>query len=130
MDDIVLPVPVSELWASLGDFPHGMYRQPTWAECLALSKRFGHPIGELYLEGDAQTYHFKQVPMGRTLKIIMMPQEKGFILRWLDSDKLSSVKDILSGVYHEHLLRLGDQFEAVRSGWMVVQDAGHLRIWG
>lgn len=130
MDDVVLPIPVSELWASLGDFRYGMYMQPTWAECLALSKRFGHPIGELYLEGDAQTHAFKQVPVSRTLRVVMMPQEEGFLLRWLDTDVLAFVKVILGGVYHDDLLRFGDQFEAVRSGRMIVLGAGHLGLGG
>ena len=129
MDDIVPPVPVSELWSSLGDFRYGAYMQPTWAECLALSKRFGHPIGALYLEGDAQTHAFKQVPVGRTLRVVTIPQQEGFIMRWLFSED-PFVKSLLGGVYHDDLLRFGDQFEAVRSGRMIVLGAGHLRLGG
>jgi hypothetical protein len=86
MADIVLPVPVSVLWASLKDFPYGLYRDRTWAECFALRKRFGYLIGELYLKEDAQTDDFVRVPINCDLRVVMMPQEEGFILRWLNAD--------------------------------------------
>jgi hypothetical protein len=128
MDDVVLPVPVSKIWASLSDFPYGGFQSGTWAECLAISKRVGNPLGELYLAGDAQTDDFKRVPISRNLRVVMMPQGEGFILRWLDPGEPSSVKLILGGIYHEYLLRSFEQFEEVRSGWMRVLDTGHLRI--
>jgi hypothetical protein len=131
--DIVLPVPVSEIWASLRDFSYSWIGSSTWAECLRAASRAGNDVlGEVHLKGDAQTDDFTSVPIGPSLKVLMMqlPQEEEFILRWGNPDH-EWMEISLSGTNHEYLMPEGlSQFKAVRSGMMTVLGSGHLQIRG
>jgi hypothetical protein len=124
---LALPVPALMIWDLLKGFDGDMYKDPPWAECLRLA-RGGDIIGELHLREVVQTDDFKQVPIARPLRVVMMRQGEGFIMRWANPGDL--MKSILGGVFHDHLLRRGDQFEEVRSGYVTIPEAGYLEIPG
>ena len=123
MDDFVLPVPASMIWDLLRDFPGGYYRPPPWAECL---RRGRGVIGELHFKEDVQADDFKQVPIAQSLRVVMMRQGEGYIMRWGDSSE--TMERALGGIYHDDLLRKGDQFKEVRFGRMTIPSAGCLEI--
>ena len=122
-----LPIPVSKIWDLLWDFPSGSYKDIPWARCLSRARGM-NLIGEVHLNGYAQTDDFKDVPIGRRMRVVMMLQGEGFIMRWGDSENSDGMKQILGGIYHADLLRWGDNFEAVRSAWITIPKAGYLEI--
>jgi hypothetical protein len=126
MDVLELPVPVLNIWNLLRDFSGGSPRGAPWSECLSLA-RGTNVIGELHLSEVAQASDFKDVLLGRRLRVVMMPEGKKFIMRWADPGN-ERMKEILGGIYHDDLVHSGDQFEAIRSGWVMIPSVGYLTI--
>ena len=93
-----------------------------------ISARASNVIGEVHLNGDAQTGDFKDVPIDRGLRVVMILQGEGLIMRWGDSENSDHMKQILGGIYHADMLRWRENFEAVRSGLVIIPSTGYLEI--
>ena len=122
---ITLPVEFSRIWELLSDFEgRGVLRLnmplTMWARLNA--------FGELHFTNWAQGDDFLCMPTKRHLRILVGLRAKEFTLRWCDPEH-PGTKSHLGGVFHDNLLRHREEFEAVKTGWMMASRSSHLEIY-
>jgi hypothetical protein len=123
---LALPVAAQTIWETLHPIRGGRYQQPSWAECLAFARRYpgSSVIGDVILIEDARREDFTSLLQGRQLRVVVLPSDEGYQLRWSDATDADRLKLVLGGIYHADLLRAGDEGLAARSGWLVVSENG------